>query len=177
MWAKRRLVATAAAVVVLLDAASKALAAHFLAGRGPVSVLGGAFHLDLYRNFAGPGNTFAGHPVLVTLLAMAGVAVIAVLATRVRTSTAAIAVGLLLGGGVGNLLDRLLSAPGPLRGGVIDWLRPAWSKGSMNLADLSLEAAILVLVLGPALAWWRHRSRPRDRFGAPGREERARPQL
>jgi signal peptidase II len=143
--------------VVALDAATKALAAHFLADRGPVSVLGGALHLELYRNFAGPRNTFEGHPVLVSVIALVGVAAIALATTRVRTRTVAITMGLLLGGGIGNLLDRLLRSPGPLRGGVIDWLRPAWSSGNMNLADLSISAAVLVLVVGTAAVWWRER--------------------
>jgi signal peptidase II len=141
-----RLVLAIAAGVVVLDALTKALAVHFLAGRGSVSVLGGVLHLDLYRNFAGPHNIFEGHPMLVSMLSLAGVAAIAVLVTRVKTTGAAIAAGLLLGGGAGNLLDRLLRAPGPLRGGVIDWLRPGWSNGSMNIADLSIAAAILVIV-------------------------------
>jgi hypothetical protein len=43
--------------------------------------------------------------------------VIAVAARSVRTTSSAVAAGLLLGGGIGNLLDRLLRAPGPLRDG------------------------------------------------------------
>lgn len=152
---RRWLAVRIAAGVVALDAATKALAVHFLADRGPVSVLGGALHLELYRNFAGPRNTFEGHPMLVSVIALLGVAAIAFASTRVRTLTAAIAVGLLLGGGVGNLLDRLLRAPGPLRGGVIDWLRPAWSSGNMNLADLSIVVAVVVLVVGTAAVRWR----------------------
>jgi signal peptidase II len=143
---KRRLTLTVAAVVVAVDAVSKAAAARYLAGRGTVHVLGGALRLELYRNYAGPHNTFQGHPVLVSLMALAGVAAIAVLATRVRTTVTAVAAGLLLGGGIGNLLDRLMGAPGPLRGGVIDWLKPGWSSGSMNLADLSLTVAVVVLL-------------------------------
>jgi signal peptidase II len=153
----RGLVATTAAAVIALDAVTKALAVHFLTGRGTVTVLGGVLRLELYRNFAGPRNTFQGHPVLVSVVAMAGIAAIALLAGRVRTPSAAIAVGLLLGGGVGNLLDRLLRAPGPLRGGVIDWLKPAWSSGSMNLADLAITAAVLVLAGSAARSWWRTR--------------------
>jgi signal peptidase II len=156
----RRLIAATAAAVIALDAVTKALAAHFLIGRGTVTVLGGALRLELYRNFAGPRNTFQGHPVLVSVMAMAGIAAIALLAGRARTTSAAIAVGLLLGGGVGNLLDRLLRAPGPLRGGVIDWLKPAWSSGSMNLADLSITAAVLVVAAGAAGSWWRTRRTP-----------------
>ena len=146
----RRLTLAVAATVVVLDAITKALAVQFLTGRGTVSVLGGAVRLELYRNFAGPRNTFEGHPVLVSLMAVAAVAAIAVMATRVRTPAGALAVGLLLGGGLGNLVDRLLRAPGPLRGGVVDWLRPGWSSGSMNLADLAITAAILVILVSAA---------------------------
>jgi len=125
-----------------------------LAGRGVVSVLGGHLHFQLYRNHAGPGNSFTGHPVLISLLSLAAVIVIAALATRVRARSTAIAMGLLLGGGIGNLIDRLVTAPGPLRGGVIDWLKPSLHGGSMNLADLSINAAIVVLIVGGAIEWW-----------------------
>jgi signal peptidase II len=154
------LVAATAAAVIALDALTKALAVHFLPGRGTVTVLGRVLRLELYRNFAGPRNTFQGHPVLVSVVAMAGIAAIALLAGRVRTRSAAIAVGLLLGGGLGNLLDRLLRAPGPLRGGVVDWLKPAWSSGSMNLADLAITAAVLVIAGSAAGSWWRTRRTP-----------------
>jgi signal peptidase II len=150
MGSARRLALTTAAAVVAIDAATKALAVHFLASRDRVSVLGGALHLDLYRNFAGPRNILPGHTVLISLAAMAAVAAFALFAWRVRTTPFALAVGLALGAGIGNLLDRLLRAPGPLRGGVVDWLRPGWSSGSMNVADLAVQAAIVVLVIAAA---------------------------
>jgi signal peptidase II len=154
--AHRRLILVVAAVVVALDAITKAAADHFLAHRGVVHVAG-LLDLELYRNHAGPRNTFRGHPMLVALIAIAAVVAIAVAATHVRSRSSAIAVGLLLGGGAGNVLDRLIHAPGPLRGGVIDWLRPAWSSGSMNLADLSITAAVLVAVITAARSWTRPR--------------------
>ncbi len=160
----RRLLITITAAVVVVDQLSKALAVHYLTGRGVVSVLGGALHLELYRNFAGSGNRLTGHPVLVSLLAVAAVVAIAAGATRARSRAAAVAGGLLLGGGVGNLLDRLLRAPGPLRGGVVDWLKPTLSGGSMNLADVSIALGVAVIVIATAVAWWR--ARPRDALGA-----------
>lgn len=143
----RHLVAGIAVVVVALDQISKALAVHYLAGRGLVSIFGGALHLELYRNFAGSGNRLPGHPVLVSLLALLAVAALVLFADRVRTRTGALAVGLMLGGGLGNLSDRLLRAPGPLRGGVVDWLKPTVSGGSMNLSDLAITAGVAVLVI------------------------------
>jgi signal peptidase II len=148
---KRRLIAAIAGGVVLLDAVSKAIASRALAGRGIVDVLGGAFHLELYRNFAGPGNLLAGHPLLVSVLSLIAVALLAGYAWRIRMTGYAVAVALLLGGGLGNLLDRLLRAPGPLRGGVIDWIKPTLSSGSMNIADLSINAGVLAMLIALAL--------------------------
>ncbi|MGD9735256.1 MAG: signal peptidase II [Solirubrobacterales bacterium] len=155
----RKLAFAVAAVIVALDAATKFLAVELLSGRGRVEVLGGLFHLELYRNFAGPGGRFAGHVVLISVFTLVAVAVLASIATRVRTTAAALAVGLLLGGGVGNGLDRLLRAPGPLQGGVVDWLKPTLDSGSMNVADLAINAAIAVVLVAAAVTWWRERSR------------------
>lgn len=148
---KRRLIATIAGGVVLLDAVSKAIASRALAGRGIVDGPGGIFHLELYRNFAGPGNILAGHPLLVSVLSLVAVALIASYAWRIRTTSHAVAVALLLGGGAGNLLDRLLRAPGPLRGGVIDWIKPTLSSGSMNIADLSINAGVVAILIALAI--------------------------
>lgn len=141
-----KLALVVAAVVVALDLATKELAVATLDGRGRVDLLGGHLHLELYRNFAGPGGSFDGHVVLISLFTLIAVAAIAFAATRVQTRLAALAAGLLLGGGVGNLLDRLLRDPGPLHGGVVDWLKPTLDGGSMNLADLSLNLAFLLVV-------------------------------
>jgi signal peptidase II len=158
-----RLVATIAGIVVALDAVTKAIAAHALAGRGTVNLLGGRFHLELYRNFAGPGNILRGHPVLVSILSLTAVGLILVAAWLVRSTSYAVAIGLLLGGGIGNLLDRLLRAPGPFRGGVVDWIKPTLSGGSLNLADLAINAAVVAVLVGVALEWLRQR---RDRPGS-----------
>jgi signal peptidase II len=82
---------------------------------------------------------------------------IALVAWSVRTTSYAVAIGLLLGGGVGNLMDRLLRAPGPLRGGVVDWIKPTLSSGSLNIADLSINAAVVAMLVALALDAYRQR--------------------
>ncbi len=149
-----------AAVVIVLDQLSKALAVALLAGRGVVSGPDGLVHLSLYRNFAGSGNRLAGHTLLVSLLALLAVAALAVGATRVRSRIMTAAIGLMLGGGVGNLLDRVLRAPGPLRGGVVDWLQPAGTAGWMNLADLAISVGVVLVIIATLLGAWRSRAKP-----------------
>jgi signal peptidase II len=95
--------------------------------------------------------------VLISIFTVVAVVVLTVVATRVRTTGAALAVGLLLGGGIGNGLDRLLRSPGPLEGGVVDWLKPTLDSGSMNVADLAINAAVVVILIAAAISWWRDR--------------------
>jgi signal peptidase II len=143
----RRLAFGVAAAVLLVDQAAKLLAVHYLSD-GPVHIVGG-IHLQLYRNFAGPGGHWAGHTVAISVFTvLAAIALIAFIARARLDRTAAIAVGLFLGGALGNGLDRLLRGPGPFHGGVVDWLSLSTGGGSMNLADLSLNAAVLVLIAG-----------------------------
>ncbi|MCW2981264.1 MAG: Lipoprotein signal peptidase, partial [Solirubrobacterales bacterium] len=68
-----------AATVLLVDQVAKLLAVHFL-GEGPVHIVGG-IHLQLFRNFAGPGGNFAGHTVLISVFTVvAAIALIVVIA-------------------------------------------------------------------------------------------------
>ncbi|HEY0278205.1 MAG TPA: signal peptidase II [Solirubrobacterales bacterium] len=141
-----------AATVLLVDQVAKLLAVHFL-GTGPVHILGG-IHLQLFRNFAGPGGNFAGHTVLISIFTVvAAILLIAVIARTRLDRLNAVALGLFLGGALGNGLDRILRGPAPLHGGVVDWLSLSTNGASMNLADLSLNAAVLVLVAGALLSW------------------------
>jgi signal peptidase II len=96
--------------------------------------------------------------VLVSVLALVAVIAIATMALRVRSRSAAVAGGLMLGGGIGNLCDRLLRAPGPLRGGVVDWLKPTVDGGSMNLSDVAITLGVAVFLLAALVGAWRSRT-------------------
>jgi signal peptidase II len=140
-----------AATVIAADQVAKLLAVHYLSA-GPVHLWGG-LHLQLYRNYAGPGGNFAGHTVLISIFTVVAATALAVVIARSRLDRlTAIGLGLFLGGAVGNGLDRLLRGPGPLHGGVVDWLAPSAHGGSMNLADLSLNAAVLLMIAGALLS-------------------------
>ena len=148
----RRLAFAVAAAIVVLDQIAKQLATALLPASGGVHLFGGV-HLQLYRNFAGPGGHFAGHTVLISLFTVAAAIALTVAIARARLDRiTAIGLGLFLGGAIGNGLDRLLRGPAPFRGGVVDWLAPSAHGGSMNLADLALNAAIAVLVAGVLLS-------------------------
>ena len=157
----RKLAFAVAAAVLVADQIAKGLATRLLAD-GPVHIVGG-IHLQLYRNFAGPGGSWAGHTVAISIFTVVAAIALAVVIARSRDldRITAVGLGLFLGGALGNGLDRLLRAPGPLRGGVVDWLAPSAHGGSMNLADLALNAAVLVMIAGALLSVWELKKRRR----------------
>ena len=131
--------------VLVLDVATKILAVAKLGDREPISLLGGLLTLRLVRN---PGAAFGlaqGLTIVFTGVALAVVVVILRLARRLQSGWWAAALGLVLGGALGNLLDRLLRSPGPGRGHVVDFLElPRWPV--FNLADSAIVVAAVLMV-------------------------------
>jgi signal peptidase II len=135
-----------AALVFLADQGSKALAVRKLTGGQRVDVVGSLLGLRLTRN---PGAAFSmatGATWLLTLVALVVVVVIIRISRRLGSVGWTIALGLLLGGALGNLTDRLTREPGFFRGHVIDFLvLPHWPV--FNLADSSIVTAACLIAL------------------------------
>jgi signal peptidase II len=85
-------------------------------------LLGGAIYLDVARNSGAAFSLGTGFTVILTLIAIAVVVVIVRAAQRLHSRGWAVALGLILGGAVGNLVDRIFRAPGVFRGYVVDWI-------------------------------------------------------
>ena len=130
---------------------TKVLAVTRLEGREPVELLGGAVYLVLVRN---PGAAFSlatGYTWVLSLVAVAVVVVIARIARRLRSTGWAVSLGLVLGGALGNLADRIFRSPGFLQGHVVDVVSLFAPDGSVwpvfNLADSSIVTGGVLLVL------------------------------
>ena len=138
------MLAGTAALVLTLDVVSKLVVVARL--RDPVKLLGGLLTLRLTRN---PGAAFgmAGSATVVfSAVAVAVVVVIVRTVRRLRSLGWAITLGLILGGALGNLTDRIFRAPGPLRGHVVDWLElPHWP--IFNVADSAIVCGAVLAVL------------------------------
>ncbi len=134
-----------AGVVLALDIGSKYLAVRELSGRAPIELLGGVLTLRLIRN---PGAAFGmaqGLTIVLTVIAVAVIVVILRMARRLHSARWAGALGLVLGGAMGNLLDRLFRDPAPGRGHVVDFLElPRWPV--FNLADSAIVLAAVLMV-------------------------------
>jgi len=142
----RLVFAAVAAAAYLLDIGTKQLALARLAPGESIRVVGDLLTLYLVRN---PGAAFSmGTEATFALscLAIAAVAAILWVSRRLGSRLWAVALGLLLAGIGGNLTDRLVREPGPMRGHVIDFLRlPHWPV--FNVADMLILAGGLLLVL------------------------------
>ncbi len=140
-----------AATVLAADAISKAVVVAELSGQPPVRLLGGLLTLQVMRNSGAAFNIGTSMTVVFTAIAVGVIVFILRTARRLRSLPWAVTLGLLLGGATGNLADRLLRGPGPLRGYVVDWVElPHWPV--FNLADSAIVCggaiAILLSVIG-----------------------------
>ncbi|WP_298740924.1 signal peptidase II [uncultured Microbacterium sp.] len=143
----------AAAGVVLIDQASKAAALSSLSEEERIPLLGNLLGLQLAFNPGALLSLGSGATWLLTVLGMAATVVLIIAATRARTTGWAVGIGLILGGAIGNLIDRLFAPPAFGRGHVTDFLAYGnWFIG--NLADVALGAGVVVLA---GSLWIRHR--------------------
>ncbi|WP_251093004.1 signal peptidase II [Streptomyces sp. Caat 7-52] len=129
-----------------LDLVSKLLVVSRLEGHAPIRVVGDLLELHAIRN---PGAAFgfgAAFTIIFTLIAAAVIVVIIRLARKLYSFPWAIALGLLLGGALGNLTDRIFRAPGVFEGEVVDFIAP---KGFavFNLADSAIVCGGILIVL------------------------------
>ena len=135
-----------AAFVVVADQVTKLLAIRYLEGQDPIELLGGLVTLTFLRN---PGAAFSigtGYTFIFTAIAIT-VAVVIVRSSRKLGSVGwAVAFGGLLGGAIGNLIDRLFREPGFFQGHVVDWITfPNFAV--FNLADsfITIGAGAIIL--------------------------------
>ena len=141
---------TMAVVIVVVDQLSKQWALFALSDGQHTALLGRALGLVLVRN---PGAAFSfatGQTWIFALIASLVVVIIVRVSRNLASRSWAVALGLVLGGAVGNLIDRLLREPGFLRGHVIDFIDyGGYFVG--NVADIAIvlaAAGIIVLSLG-----------------------------
>jgi len=136
----------AAAGVLALDIASKAIVVATLSHRAPIRLLGGFLTLTMSRN---PGAAFSfgtSMTIVFTAIAVGVIVFIVRTSRRIYSLAWAIALGLLLGGATGNLTDRIFRSPGPFRGWVVDWIQvPHWPV--FNLADSAIVCGGALMVL------------------------------
>jgi len=149
--ARRRtgLVSAVAAAVLVLDAATKQWALSALAD-GPIELFG-SVRLNLIFNKAG---AFGLGGAFVPFLAVAALGLVLYMVFKGTASARpvlAVALGLVVGGAFGNVVDRIFRSPGFLKGAVVDFVDVGfWPV--FNLADSAITCGCLLLLF----ASWTH---------------------
>jgi len=132
--------------VWILDLATKIWAVSALANKPDIKVFGSFFQLTLVRN---PGAAFSfatGATIFLTVFALCVLTAIFYISPRITSKGWAVVLGLVMGGIIGNLIDRIFREPGLLRGHVIDWMQlPYWP--IFNIADSAIVIAALTAMV------------------------------
>jgi len=138
---------TAAAAVVVLDRVTKVWAEATLPG-STIVVVEGWLAFQYAEN---PGAAFgilqgAGPYLAVAAVVAVGVIAAMLRSTRSTRSTAeAVGLGLVAGGAIGNLIDRLVRGEGVADGAVVDFIRIPLIP-NFNVADAALTVGVVVLL-------------------------------
>ena len=129
-----------AAVVLVADRVTTSLALDHL---HEVRHVWGPFGLALTYNSGFAFSLFSGRADFVTVLLCIGVVVLSVVVSQVRTVTLAVGAGLVLGGAVGNLSERIVGGPG---GQVPDFVTlDHWP--TFNLADACVTVGVVIIIV------------------------------
>lgn len=145
------LLAGTALLVLGLDIATKHLAVTQLEAREPIRLLGGAVYLTFTRNSGAAFSLAQDYTFVFPVVTVLVVAWIGWMTRKLRSTPWAIALGLVLGGALGNLVDRIFRAPGLFVGHVVDFISVLDDHGQafpvFNVADMSLVTGVCLAVL------------------------------
>jgi signal peptidase II len=135
-----------AALVWATDFVSKNWAINYLDGREPRKLIGSFLQLTFTRNSGAAFSIGTDRTILLVAFAVLVVGVIGYWTPRITSRKWGVVLGLVLGGTLGNLTDRILRATagtGTMKGQVIDWIQlPHWPV--FNLADSSIVVAAVI---------------------------------
>ena len=140
-----RLLVTVASVILAVDVVTKVLAVRLLTPGQPVAIIDETVTWTLVRNSGAAFSMATGYTWILTLIATAVVIGIVWMGRRLVSLWWAVGLGMILGGALGNLVDRFLRWPGPLRGHVVDILSIGWWP-VFNVADASVVGGAALLV-------------------------------
>ena len=143
-------------MLLALDVVSKVLVAAKLGDHPPVRLLGGMIYLVETRNSGAAFSSARARRSCSPVVPSRSSTIILRTARRMYSIGWAVALGLVLGGALGNIIDRLFRAPGVGRGHVVDWISLFSADGAhfpiFNLADSAIICgamlAALVALLG-----------------------------
>ena len=141
-----RLAVTVAAGAIVVDQVTKIWAVVAL-DDGPIRLIGDVIRLRLTRNSGAAFSSFQGFGPIIGVAAVGVVGLILWMLNRPLRRVEIVGLGLVLGGAIGNLLDRMFRGDGFLDGPVVDWIDPSFFP-AFNGADSAITIGVVLLLLG-----------------------------
>ncbi|MGZ4740094.1 MAG: signal peptidase II [Ilumatobacteraceae bacterium] len=148
--------AAIALTIIAIDQLTKRWALSRLTGRAPIHVVW-TLQFNLTRNSGMAFSKAQGIGPVIGVGAMVVVLWLAWTSRKLTGRLTAVAAGLIAGGAIGNLADRLFRGGQFLRGSVIDFIDFQWFP-IFNVADMAIDIGGLVFVLWTALGYRRARA-------------------
>lgn len=141
-----------ATVVVGVDQLAKWWATTALAD-GPIVVIDGFFQFRLTFNTGASFSLFSGGGQVLAVIAFGVVSLIVYVLGDASRRLEAVSLGLVLGGAVGNLVDRVFRGPGLLDGAVVDFIDFSFF-AVFNVADIAINVGVGLLFV---VAFWKRK--------------------
>jgi signal peptidase II len=149
------ILAIAAAAIVVVDQITKAVVVSNMSEGQTIPVIDGVLHWTFVRNPGAAFSLFTQVPWLFTILASLISLWIISQARKLTSLAQAWCFGAILGGALGNLIDRFFRAPGGPSGHVVDMIDlRVWPV--FNVADMGVTLGALALVI---VSWREERSK------------------
>ncbi len=136
-------------MVVTVDQLTKLWALRAL-DDGPIVVIDGVLNLRLFFNTGASFSLFAKGGAVIGLVVIGVVVMIFFALREAGHRFDAVALGLVLGGAIGNLLDRILRGDGFLDGAVVDFINVPFF-ATFNVADIAINVGVGLLLVGAFL--------------------------
>ena len=130
-----------------LDQLAKTLIVSRLHEDQVVPLLGPVLQLHYVTNSGGAFSVATGYTWALSIVAVGVIVVIVWFARRIRSLAWATMFGLVLGGALGNVTDRLLRPPGFGVGHVVDFISVALFPAIFNVADIAITTAVALFIL------------------------------
>jgi signal peptidase II len=139
--------AVVALIVFAVDQGSKYLIVTNMTEHEQVAVIGTLLRFYVVNNSGAAFSIGSGSTWIFSIIATGVLIFVIWFAPRIRSAGWAILFGLLLGGLLGNLTDRLTRAPGFGRGEVIDFLRIPVLPAIFNIADVAIVSSMVLFLI------------------------------
>jgi signal peptidase II len=134
-----------AAIVIIVDRLTKIWALNALAD-GEIVPIEGILHFELAFNTGAAYGLFKGGGSVIAVGALIASGLIIYALRSVERRFEAVTLGAIMGGALGNLIDRIARGPGLFDGAVVDWIEtPLWP--NFNIADSAIVVGAALLIL------------------------------